>query len=131
MKAIGCVVADFPVFSETFVGNEIRAMQRRGHHVVPIVMHLRSGPAQTADKTMAETAPVLQSVTAASAIVRLICPSRSARAALAFAFRQTRLPAPSLIWNGIKIAHRACSRTVQFFSLETQPRSLPALAEAM
>ena len=78
MKTIGYVLGDFPVFSETFVGDEMRAMAKRGHKVVPIVMRLRDGPAQTADRILARDARTLSSASAKAALRTLARPGASA-----------------------------------------------------
>lgn len=104
MKAIGYVLADFPVFSETFVGDEIRAVRRLGHKVVPIVMNLRTGNAQAQDRELAREAEVLGGQSTRSALRALARPSASAIAASSFLRRQKRLSARSLLWNALKIA---------------------------
>ena len=104
MKQIGYVLADFPVFSETFVGDEMRAVVHFGHRIVPIVMHLRQGPAQTADRALAKDARTLDSTTKRQALSTLARPSRGAAAALRYVWRQRRLPRLSLLWNAMKIA---------------------------
>jgi colanic acid/amylovoran biosynthesis glycosyltransferase len=104
MKSIGYVLGDFPVFSETFVGDEIRAMARRGHKVVPIVMRLRDGPAQAADRFLARDARTLSSVSAKAALRTLLRPGANPASALAYLVKQKRLPRKSLMWNAMKIA---------------------------
>ncbi len=104
MKQIGYVLADFPVFSETFVGDEMRAVVHFGHRIVPIVMHLRQGPAQTADRALAKDARTLDSTTKQQALSTLARPGRGAAAALRYVWRQRRLPRLSLLWNAMKIA---------------------------
>jgi len=107
MKSIGYILADFPVFSETFVGDEMRAMSARGHHIVPIVMHLSQGPAQSADRALAAQAKTLSGAGWRDVLAVLLHPSPRAFEALAFVARQRRLPARSLLWNGLKIAAMA------------------------
>lgn len=104
MKTIGYVLADFPVFSETFVGDEIRAVRRLGRKVVPIVMNLRTGKAQAQDLELAREAAVLGAQPAVAAFRALARARGSAAAALSFLRRQSRLPVRSLLWNGLKIA---------------------------
>lgn len=104
MKTIGYVLADFPVLSETFVGDEIRAMQARGHTVIPIVMHRRLGTAQAADVKLADTAEYLSNATVADALGAMARPSLSFMQSIAFVRRQTRLSRRSLMWNSLKIA---------------------------
>ncbi len=60
MKRLAYLLADFPVLSETFIGNEIRAMRAKGHDVLPLLMRLREGMAQPEDRLLAETAHQLK-----------------------------------------------------------------------
>ena len=104
MKKIGYVLGDFPVLSETFVGNEIRAVVKRGHEVAPIVMRLREGPAQTDDRVLAQHARVLSSASAGSALRAFLSPGPGFASALWYVLRQGRQPRKSLMWNAMKIA---------------------------
>ena len=104
MKKIGYVLGDFPVLSETFVGNEIRAMVKRGHAVAPIVMRLREEPAQTDDRLLAQHARVLSSASAGSALRAFLRPGPRFASALSYCLRQDRQPRKSLMWNAMKIA---------------------------
>jgi len=104
MKAIGYVLADFPVFSETFVGNEMRAVMAQGHRVTPIVMRAGRGRAHDADLALAAQATQVSGVASRDAARMLARPDRRAAGALGFALRQTRLPARSLLWNAMKVA---------------------------
>jgi len=104
MKTIGYVLADFPVFSETFVGDEMRAMSRRGHRVVPLVMHLSDGPAQVDDMKLAKSVTKVGATPLLQALATLARPGRDASAALAFVRRQRRLSRHSLLWNAMKMA---------------------------
>ncbi|HMQ57776.1 MAG TPA: glycosyltransferase [Rhizobiaceae bacterium] len=100
MKTIAYVLTDFPVLSETFIGNEIRAMEKRGHRIVPIVFSLRDGPAQPEDRAIAERAVRLAAIGADKALNVIPHAWRG----LGFTLRQQRLPRRSLLWNGMKIA---------------------------
>ncbi|PHP67449.1 hypothetical protein CSC94_06995 [Zhengella mangrovi] len=100
MKTIAYVLTDFPVLSETFVGNEIRAMQAHGHRVVPFVFHLRDGPAQPADREIAARAHTIGRI-AVSAAFRV---APLAWRSLSLVCRQKRLPRRSLLWTGMKLA---------------------------
>ena len=104
MKSIGYVLADFPILSETFVGDEIRAMTGRGHRILPIVTNLSDGPAQTADRLLARDARTVSSASAADALRSLARPARSAFAALQYLVKQKGLARHSLMWNAMKIA---------------------------
>ncbi|MFY7959013.1 MAG: glycosyltransferase family 4 protein [Elsteraceae bacterium] len=104
MKAIGCVLSTFPVFSETFVGTEMRAMIAHGHKVVPIVLQRPVKKGQSVDETMAEQAIYLDRVGGGAALGALIRPSLQVGRGVAFSFAQCKLPRRSLIWNALKIA---------------------------
>jgi len=104
MKSVGYVLADFPVFSETFVGDEMRAMAKRGHKITPIVMHLSDGPAQEADRLLAKHARPLASASPLSALLTLLTPGKTFLSALSFLMSQKRLPKRSLLWNAMKVA---------------------------
>ena len=103
MKVIGYVLADFPALSETFVGNEMRAMADRGHRVVPIIMHRLNGPAQPEDVRLAEQATTLGKVGMSHAFGTALRPAASAPRALSFIARQKSLGRLSLLTNGLKI----------------------------
>ena len=62
MKTIGYILGQFPVLSQTFVGNELRAMQERGHKVVPIVLKRTIGPAHPQDLLTAANSTFLGNV---------------------------------------------------------------------
>ncbi|WP_281805223.1 glycosyltransferase [Methylocystis echinoides] len=104
MKTVGYVLADFPVLSETFVGNEMRAMEQQGHRVVPIVMHLKDGPAQTLDIELAKTAKLPSRTPVFRVLQILFSPSKNFLSALRFVWSQQRLSRRSLFWNGLKVA---------------------------
>ena len=104
MKTIGYILPSFPVLSETFIGNEIRAMQARGHKVVPIAFTLEDGPGQPEDFLLAATANYLVNVPNSRATNELKHPSKEAFKALSFVFAQKTLPRYSLFGNALKIA---------------------------
>lgn len=103
MKRLAYVLADFPVLSETFVGNEIRAMKRHGHEVLPLIMRLGTGMAQPEDVTLARDATLLRDLPRGR---RALFPARAGAVArgLRFAIRQKRLPPLSLAYHGWRIA---------------------------
>ncbi len=117
---IGYVLADFPVFSETFVGDEMRAMQARGHKIVPIVLRPQSEPGQEADRELASSAyrladiPTQTALSAATGVGARVLP------ALDFVRKQKLLPRTSLLANALKIAgvakHHGCSHLHAHFS---------------
>jgi colanic acid/amylovoran biosynthesis glycosyltransferase len=104
VKVIGYVLADFPALSETFVGNEMRAMADRGHRVVPVIMHRLTGPAQPEDVRLADQATTLGMARMGHTIAAALRPGASATRALAFVARQKRLGRLSLLLNSLKIA---------------------------
>lgn len=104
MKKIAYVLADFPALSETFIGNEIRAMRRHGHEIVPIAMHLLDGPAQPEDRALAAETASLGSIPSLPVLATLLRPSRRWREALAWTMKQRSLSKRSLLWNALKIA---------------------------
>lgn len=120
VKVIGYVLADFPKLSETFVGNEIRAMTAHGHRTVPIVMHRATGPAQPEDVSLAATSTALADVNWIDAIGAFLRPSRTALRALSFVLCQRRLGRLSLLFNGLKAAaiarRRGCTHLHAHFA---------------
>ncbi|MAW85202.1 MAG: hypothetical protein CMJ42_01600 [Phyllobacteriaceae bacterium] len=100
LKTIAYVLTDFPVLSETFIGNEIRAMEAREHRVVPFVFRLREGPAQPRDGEIAARARTLASIPAGHGLRMVPLAWR----AWPFLMRQKLLPVRSLLWTGLKLA---------------------------
>lgn len=98
------VLAAFPVLSETFVSNDIRAMRRLGHRVVPLALTPHDGPFQPNDAPLRDETlhlggiPTLRAFTAAAAN-----PAGMA-AAVSFANAQTGLPAKSLLRAACRVA---------------------------
>jgi len=100
---IAYIVTHFPVLSETFIGDEIRAMQARGHRVTLIAMTPATQPGQDIDRPLAESAVRLGDIPAARVMGAASFGAGLPRA-LAFARAQRMLPRRSLIWNAAKIA---------------------------
>ncbi len=97
------IVTHFPVLSETFIGDEIRAMQARGHQVTLIAMTPGGQAGQDVDRPLAENAIRLGNIPAISA-VRAANFGAGLPRALAFVRAQQMLPRRSLLWNAAKIA---------------------------
>ena len=104
MKTIGYILAQFPVLSQTFVGNELRAMQERGHKIVPIVLKRADGPSNPNDLLTAINATFLENVPNQRAIDELKRPGIGAVRSLAYLLNQQTLPRYSLLGNALKIA---------------------------
>jgi len=100
---IAYVVTHFPVLSETFIGDEIRAMQARGHTITLIAMTPATQAGQDVDAPLADSAIRLPHIRARSAVSHPPDFAGLARA-LAFMRGQRMLPRRSLLWNAAKIA---------------------------
>ncbi|MBH0239045.1 glycosyltransferase [Methylobrevis albus] len=108
LKTIGYVLSEFPVLSETFVGNEMRAMERRGHRVVPIVLKRPAAPGQAADARFAAAATYLDDVGVGAVLWGLLSIGAARRtrafAASSFLFAQTSAPWYRLLIDALKVA---------------------------
>lgn len=104
MKTIAYVINDFPILSETFIGNEIRAMEKRGHHIVPFVFRTHKGMAQPEDIELAKKFLCVGDIPARriNKIGLLRC--CGCHRALSFVHSQRLLGRASLLWNAAKLA---------------------------
>ena len=107
MKTIGYILGQFPVLSQTFVGNELRAMQDRGHKVVPIVLKRAVGPAHPQDLLTAVNATYLENVSRQSAMNEFKRPSIGAIRSMSYLMNQQTLSRISLLGNAMKIVATA------------------------
>lgn len=103
MKTIAYVLSAFPVLSETFIGNEIRAMEKAGHRIVPMAFDLRDGPAQPEDRELAKRVTRISSIPSLQALAMAPLTLR----ALPFLRDQKMLSWRSLLWHAMKIAAHA------------------------
>jgi len=97
-------LAAFPVLSETFVSNEIRAMRAQDHRIIPVALAPHDGPCQPEDEgfrveTLALGAEPLWPALGGSL--------GHAAAALPFLRSQMGLPRRSLWLAGARLAHIA------------------------
>ena len=98
------VLAGFPVLSETFVSNEIRAMRALGHHVVPLTLSPHDGPCQPEDEAFRAEVLHLRDIPSGPALTAAAArPVRLARA-LRFAVRQKGIPPRSLLRASARVA---------------------------
>jgi glycosyltransferase involved in cell wall biosynthesis len=104
MKTIGYVLANFPTLSETFIGNEMRAMERLGHRVQPLVLNGLLRAVQPDDEDMARRAWHLNNANRRAAQHVLLTSGLGGARALFFALRQKGIPSRCLLWNGAKLA---------------------------
>ncbi|MCB1458260.1 MAG: glycosyltransferase [Nitratireductor sp.] len=102
-KNIAYVLSAFPVLSETFIGNEIRALEAQGHAILPMVFDLRQGPAQPADIELAGRVQRISGISAVRALAMLPLLWRAQQ----FAGQQKLLARRSLLWHALKIAAHA------------------------
>jgi len=104
LKTIGYVLANFPVLSETFVLTEMRAMIRRGHRVVPIIMSRVDAAIQPDTDDIAALALYLDQLPHRGAAAVLLRSGAGLAKALHFVCAQRNLPRRSLLWSAARIA---------------------------
>ncbi|MCG7496240.1 glycosyltransferase [Vibrio sp. Of7-15] len=107
MRKIAYVLSSFPVLSETFVGTEIRAMERCGHEVTPFALADDQVEYQCHDEPLRRRAIYLNTYHMNSNLKGLFCLKKSFISGLIFAFKQKGLRFHSLIWSGLKLAYLA------------------------
>lgn len=104
------VLSAFPVLSETFVSNEIRALRRLGHRVVPFALAAGPRPCQPEDEAFrAETLHLADTPRLAALCRAAFHPARVARA-LGFATTQRGIRPRSLLLAGARVALVAQAR---------------------
>ena len=101
------VLGAFPVLSETFVSNEIRAMRAEGHHVVPLALAPFDGPCQPEDEAFKDETLALADLPRLAALLGAIATPARLAAALQFAKEQRGLPVRSLLLAGARTAWAA------------------------
>jgi colanic acid/amylovoran biosynthesis glycosyltransferase len=132
--AILYVLNAFPVLSETFISNEIRAMRRMGHRIVPLSLSHYTGPCQPEDEPMkADTLHLTEVSTARAAAFAAMHP-RGMVAALRFANRQTGLRLRSLLRAAARVAlaarQQGCSHLHAHFANAPAATAIAAAAIA-
>jgi glycosyltransferase involved in cell wall biosynthesis len=98
------VLCGFPVLSETFISNEIRAMRALGHRVVPLTLVRHDGPCQPEDEGFRDEVLHLADIPTTAAIAAAAAHPDRLIAALRFARQQTGLPTRSLLRAGAQVA---------------------------
>ena len=98
------VLAAFPVLSETFVSNEIRAMRAAGHRVTPLALAPFAGRCQPQDEAFRQETLHLNGIGAAEALAFALAHPRRLAHALAFARRQHGISVQSLLLAGARVA---------------------------
>jgi glycosyltransferase involved in cell wall biosynthesis len=98
------VMAAFPVLSETFVGNEIRALRRLGHRVLPLALSAKTHACQPEDEAFRAETLHPASIGRGTALAALAPrPDRLLRAA-SFALAQRGIRPRSLLLSGARVA---------------------------
>ena len=98
------VLAAFPVLSETFISNEIRALRARGHRVVPLSITPYDGPCQPEDEAFRPETVMLGDQPRLGALLAALASPAGLARALAFCRAQTALPVRSLLLAGARAA---------------------------
>ncbi len=101
------VMAAFPVLSETFVSNEIRAMRAAGHRVTPLALAPFHGPCQPQDEAFRAETLALGAQHAAGAVAAVAKHPAGLARAMAVALRQRSIGAASLLLAGARVAQAA------------------------
>lgn len=97
-------LSSFPVLSETFVSNEIRAMRALGHRVTPLTIRDHHGPCQPEDEALKTDILRLADIPREAALLRAIASPRRLAHAWAFVREQQALPRRSLLLAGARVA---------------------------
>ncbi len=98
------VLAGFPVLSETFVSNEVRAMRALGHRVVPVTLAPHDGPCQPEDEGFRDEVLHLANIPTTQAIAAAAAHPDRLFEALRFARAQQGIPTRSLLRAGARVA---------------------------
>ena len=104
MKRIGYIVAAFPGITETFIGTEIRAIQRQGLSITPIVIRDTQHQIQPIDQMLYEARKAIADKSRLQVIIEGLKTINKISAALPFLLRQQSLGRASLLSNSLRIA---------------------------
>lgn len=130
MKSIAYLIPQFPVLSETFVGTEMRAMQRQGHRIVPIALERPKKQGQPQDQPLVEQTVYFDELSAKHAVKALVNSSSDYTKAIQFAFAQKGMSAKSLLFAAAKIAgfvkQQGCDHIHAHFAQSTAAFSIVA-----
>ncbi len=124
------VLGAFPVLSETFISNEIRAMRAHGHRVVPLALAPFDGACQPDDEPFKAETLALADVPKVQAMLAAVASPARLLAALQFAKQQHGIPARSLLLAGARTALMArqhgCTHIHAHFALPAAATAIMA-----
>lgn len=101
------VLAAFPVLSETFVSNEVRAMRRLGHTILPVALAPYDGPCQPEDEALRDGTVALGTIPTMRAAADTARNPAGIAAAMRFARTLHALPTKSLLRAAVRVAYTA------------------------
>ena len=101
---IACLINHFPILSETFIGVQIRALERLGHKVIPISFSRSEGPAQPQDAKIAAKTWYILEESAGSALAGGLGSIGGWKGALSFIHAQKAMSWRSIIYHGMRLA---------------------------
>jgi colanic acid/amylovoran biosynthesis glycosyltransferase len=105
MKKVAYILGRFPVLSETFIGDEIRALEAAGCEVLPIALHRPDAPFQPQDAPLAERTRYFCEILPEQSKQLLRLYRWRLWRALPFVWRQTTEPRYPLLVHAADIAH--------------------------
>ncbi len=124
------VLGAFPVLSETFISNEIRAMRAQGHRVVPLALAPHEGDCQPEDAAFRDETLALADIPAWRAMMASARDIPGLISALQFANEQTGIRPRSLMLAGMRVAAvaraRGCTHLHAHFALPAAATAIVA-----
>lgn len=98
------VLSSFPVLSETFVSNEIRAMRAAGHRIVPLTIRDHQGACQPEDEALKPGIQRLEDLPRTASMLRALMAPRRCAKAWSYIAGQQSLPRRSLLLAAARVA---------------------------
>ncbi|AZZ92826.1 glycosyltransferase [Hahella sp. KA22] len=130
LKSVGYVLPQFPVLTETFVGVEMRAMQRLGHQVTPISLSYPQQDGQPRDEALAAAALYVGDCSRRQGWLTWLKNLRGWGPSARFALGQDGIRARSLLLQAAQVAalaqHRGCRHLHAHFALHSAAVAIAA-----
>src|ERR1700735_3007219 len=104
MARIAYILSKFPVLSETFIGNEMRALEAMGCEIFPIALHAPDADFQEKDKAFADRTLYFYAIGEADAATLIRKYTRAFDRIYAFALSQTTEPYYPLLVHAAYLA---------------------------